>query len=87
MARRARRWAPQRAPHAAGKLDWPTAATARLSLGSRFAFSGRARSLQPLTAPDIALPERKEYTSNLVKLAVEAEGMAISESNPVQLFW
>lgn len=43
--------------------------------------------IRPLAAPDIQSPTRTEYTSNLVKLAVEADGMAVSENNPVQLFW
>ncbi len=44
-------------------------------------------SLRPLSALDIKAPKRTEYTSNLVKLAIEADGMAVSEDNPVQLFW
>jgi len=43
-------------------------------------------SLQPLTAPDIALPERTEYTSNLVRLAEEADKMDNSKRS-VELYW
>jgi len=42
-------------------------------------------SVQPLTAPDIALPDRLEYTSNLVRLAEEADKMDIKRD--IELYW
>jgi len=44
-------------------------------------------SVQWLSAPDIQQPERSGYTSNLVKIAVEAEDFAVSEGGSVQLYW
>jgi len=44
-------------------------------------------SVQPLSALDIKTPERKEYTSNLVKLAIDAEGTMAMEGRPIELFW
>lgn len=43
--------------------------------------------VQPLSPVDIKQPPRAEYTSNLVKLAVDAEEFAVSQDTSVELFW
>jgi len=42
-------------------------------------------SLQPLNAPDIASPERTEYTSNLIKIAEDADKQF--PEREVEIFW
>jgi hypothetical protein len=42
-------------------------------------------SLQPLNVPDIASPERTEYTSNLIKIAEDADKQF--PEREVEIFW